>query len=98
MNQIFAMLFPSFIALKIFSYLNQNKLKTSDLVIFYFIFNVITNLILYIITIYIFNDDIIIFTDIYTIKYLILSIILSVLSPIMMSMLLKRLNIKIQTK
>jgi len=98
MNQIVAMLFPSFIALKVFSYLSQKKLKISDYITYYFIFNVMINLFAYAITIYFFNDSEIIFTNAYTVKYLILSVLASVILPLTLVMVSKRLSIKIISK
>ena len=89
------MFFPIFIALKIFNHLNQNKLKLSDLIIFYFIFNSIINLILYAINVYIFSNDVIAFTSTFTVKYLLLSIVLSTIIPIPIHILFKKFSIKI---
>lgn len=94
-NQIIAMFFPSFIALGVFNHLKQDQLKTKDLVIYYFIFVTIINLIAYWFTLYIFNDTVV-FGDSYTIKYLFLSSVFAVVVPAIADLLHKSVSIKIK--
>ena len=53
MNEIIAVLLPSFLALKIFTHINKEKMKIVDLVIYYFIFVFLINLVVHVISVYI---------------------------------------------
>lgn len=96
MNQIIAMFFPTFIALKIYEHLNQNKLKTKDIIIYYFILNTVINLTMYSITIYAFSNPTVIFSDSFTIKYIAVAIVLAAIMPILLFAIQKSIDIKIE--
>jgi len=98
MNQFIGMFLPSFIALRAYIYFSQKKLTTSNLIIDYFIFNTVINMIAYAITIYVFGNAIVYFTDIYTLKYLALAVVLAVFLAFTLSMLSCSLKIRIKDK
>lgn len=96
-NQIIAMFFPSFIALGVFNYLKRGQLKIRDLVIYYFIFVTIINLVTYSASLYIFNDGVVFDTG-YTIKYLFLSSVIAAVAPAIADLLNKTVSIKIKKR
>ncbi len=98
MNQFICMFAPIFIALGIYIHYCGNKFTARDLIIAYFTFFTIINLLIYSIVIYVFHNEMLCFTDIFTIKYLSLSIVLSAFVAFIGSIISRRLDIKIIEK
>lgn len=82
MNQIIAILLPSIIALKMNGRLYKNEESLPKKIERYLTYVLFINLIAFIITIYIFKQENIVFTYVFTVKYTILSLVISVIFPI----------------
>ena len=98
MNEIIAVLLPSFLALKIFTHINKEKMKIVDLVIYYFIFVFLINLVVHVISVYIMGKESARFNDEYTVNYLLISAVAAVVIPFLASLVSKRISINISSK
>lgn len=98
MNQIICMFAPIFIALGIFNHYCGKNFTVRNLLITYFTFFSIINLLIYVVTIFLFGNGGVYFSDIFAIKYLSLSIMLSIFISFIGSVIYRRVDIKIIEK
>ena len=97
MNEILATLLPSFLALKIFAHISKEKMRIIDLVIYYFIFVFLINLVVHVISVYIMGKDSARFNDEYTVTYLLIAAVAAIVIPFIASLVSKRITIKISS-
>lgn len=93
MNQIFAMIVPSIVSIKLYEKLDGKLEKNYNLVERFLKSVLMINLINYIILVYIVNQKEFIFTNQFTIKYILLSIVIGIIYPVIEKIV--KMNIKI---
>jgi len=97
-NNLFAVLFPSLIAVKQCNKLYGEIHGIRNVVERYLTCILFINLISYVIIIYLFKQPYFIFTNQFTLKYLILSIVIAYILPIVGKFLGDNINIDIKVK
>ena len=96
MNELMALLLPSIISLKMQRKISKTEETIKKQVERYLIYALIINLIIYIVAIYLFKNQEIVFTTVFTIKYIIMAIVVAFILPIIEQII--RENIEIGVK
>lgn len=97
MNEIIALLFPASFGTYIYSKQTEEK-STIEIMFIYLINIIITNFICYFISYHLYKTKIFEFTNPFTLKYLLFASIISTLTGIIMTLISKSLNLKIEVK
>lgn len=98
MNQLMALLLPSIIALKMQRKVSKIEETVKKQVERYLTYVLIINLIIYIVAIYLFRNQELVFTTIFTIKYMVLAIVVAIVLPIIEQVICENLDIGVKVE
>lgn len=94
-NQLMALLLPSVITIKVYEMLEGEENRVQKIIKKYMKALLITNLLSYLIVIYIVRTKEFIFTNQFTVKYMILSIVIAIVYPIIEKIIRTNIGIEI---
>lgn len=87
MLEAIALLTPPLMALGVHNHLNRGQLGLRHLAFTYAVFTIVINVILYVITLYLFKHAEVVFTSSYFVKYLASAALLAVVVPFVLNLL-----------
>lgn len=97
-NQLMALLLPSILALKMHSKLSKTEEALIKHVERYLLYTLFINLIVYICAIYLFRNQELVFTNIFTIKYILLAIVIAIIVPIIEQIVKENIDIGVRVE
>lgn len=96
MNQILSVFLPAVLAVYVYERINKKEMSKHEVVIKYFVFVLIINILSYLISIYAFGNTGFVFTNVFTVKYLCLASALGVIISFIMAFVEKNLEVNIR--
>lgn len=96
MLEAIGLLAPPLVALGIYNHLRRGQLGLRNLLFAYAVFLIVINLILYVITLYLFRNPEVVFTASYFVKYLAASSALAVVLPFAFNLLANSVSVTVR--